>query len=64
MITPPGKNRKYKSASSGTMADRRALEVSGTTTATEIDSSTPQQPACGEKFLSAHCGKESVSLFR
>src|SRR4051812_42114130 len=41
------KSRKCKSASSGTKADRRALEVSGTTTATEIDSSTPQWPVYG-----------------
>jgi hypothetical protein len=49
MITPPGKDRKYKSASSGTELGRRALEVSGTTTATEIDSSTPQRSMCGEE---------------
>jgi hypothetical protein len=64
MITPPGKDRRYKSASSGTMTGRKALEVSGTKTATEIDSSTPRRSVWGEEFLSAHCGKESVCRFR
>lgn len=47
---PAGKDRKSSSAPSGTERTCwRALEVSGTTTATEIDSSTPRRPVCNKK---------------
>jgi hypothetical protein len=64
MITPPENDPDIQRCFQRHMSRPEALEVSGTTTATEIDSSTPQRPVFGEETHSAYCGKESICPFR